>query len=77
MEGLPKRGELIALFVLHNAVMKRKLIMPAVFLIVSIALILAGDFVTSWRNFLIGALFALSARDVGEAVIKYVLGRKA
>lgn len=51
--------------------MKSRLFIPTLFIIVTIfSVIFGSDFVTSWKSFLLGMLFALSVRDVGEEVLK-------
>lgn len=47
-----------------------KLIIPTIFLIVFVLSILFGSGVENWWSFLIGAIFALSARDIGEELLR-------
>ena len=54
----------------HSETMKAKLIIPTVFLIVFVLSVLFGSGVDSWWSFLTGAIFALSARDVGKELIE-------
>ena len=51
--------------------MKAKLFVPALFLVATVIFVITGnDFVESWKSFLIGALFTLSALDVGKEVLR-------
>lgn len=51
--------------------MKTNLIIPTMFLVVTVlSVILGNNFVENWKSFLIGALFALSARDVESEIFR-------
>ena len=51
--------------------MKANLFIPVLFLVVTVLLVIFGNgFVESWKSFLIGVLFTLSALDVGKELIR-------
>ena len=56
--------------------MKTKLILPTLFLVVFVLSVLFGSGVASWWSFLIGAVFALSVRDVGEELLRRARNRR-
>ncbi|MBR1805843.1 MAG: hypothetical protein IJ774_05565 [Selenomonadaceae bacterium] len=56
--------------------MKSKLIIPVAFLVVFVlSFVFGGEFVTSWKSFLVGIIFALAVRDVGKELIRHVSRR--
>ena len=50
--------------------MKTELLIPAVFLIVFALGVFFGSGVENWWSFLIGAVFALSVRDIGAELLR-------
>ena len=56
--------------------MKTNLIIPTLVIVSTVLSVISGnDFVESWKSFLIGMLFALSIRDVGEEILRRVSRR--
>ena len=55
----------------HSKIMRSNLFIPVLFLVVTVLLVIFGNgFVESWKSFLIGVLFTLSALDVGKELIR-------
>ena len=51
--------------------MKSNLTIPTLFIVATVLFVVFGDgFVESWKSFFVGALFTLSALDIGKELMR-------